>query len=125
MALVKAPPRDRIGARTPMRCPVCDNALQRVMIRDIGGVTANLIWQIHAGHCPDHGWFQAEVISTPPREIFPVDRPFGIAQRVMVDGVEIFSFPTLWNAQSAKRHREPVDALDPRWWQVVRMVDAG
>jgi hypothetical protein len=108
-----------------MRCPVCDAALQRVMIRDIGGVTADLIWQIHAGQCPDHGWFQAEVISTPPREIFPVDRPFGIVQRVLVNGVEIFSFPTVWNAQSAMRHREPVDAFDPHWWQVVRMVDAG
>ena len=69
--------RDQLAPRTPMRCPICDRGLERVLVRDIGGVTGDLDWQVHAGECPEHGWFQAEVISKPPREIFPVEKPFG------------------------------------------------
>ncbi|MGH2534791.1 MAG: hypothetical protein ACRDJW_21235 [Thermomicrobiales bacterium] len=117
--------RDRIGADTPMRCPICNGSLRSTMIRDLGGITADLIWELHAGECPDHGWFQTEVISRPPREIFPVDRPFGTARRLVIDGVEIFSFPTVWNDQSPTTQRSRVDAFDPRYWQVRRLVDAG
>ncbi len=69
----------------------------------LGGVTAGLFWQIHAGRCPEHGWFQTEVISRPPREIFPVNKPFGAARRIVVDGREVFSFPTVWNTPAAAK----------------------
>ena len=112
--------KDRVNAQTPMRCPVCDASLQRVMIRDLGGVTADLVWQLHAGECPDHGWFQCEVISKPPREIFPVERPFGIARRMEIDGEEIYAFATVWNDLSPAEKRSRVDPFDRRYWVVRR-----
>lgn len=112
--------RDRVGVKTPMRCPICDNELQKVMIRDIGGVTADLTWQLHAGECPEHGWFQTEVISRPPREIFGVDRPFGVARRLVVDGKEVFSFPTVWNDLPADAQRQKVDPFDAKYWRISR-----
>jgi len=115
----KFPSRDRVQARTPMRCPICGRELDDVMVRDIGGVTADLFWQVHAGRCPEHGWFQTEVISRPPREIFPVNKPFGAARRMVVDGSEVFSFPTVWNSLPRERQRERVDPLDARSWQIA------
>ena len=112
--------RDAIGAKTPMHCPVCDGPLTGVLIRDLGGVTADLVWQLHAGECPAHGWFQTEVISRPPREIFAVDRPFGVARRMEVDGVEVFSFPTIWNDLPVAVRRQRVDPLEAKFWQVRR-----
>ena len=117
--------RDRLGAKTPMRCPLCDRELQDVLIRDLGGVTGDMVWQLHAGRCPEHGWFQTEVVSRPPREIFAVDRPFGVARRLLVDGQEIFSFPTVWDEQPASTKRQRVDPLDARFWQVSRRKQAG
>jgi hypothetical protein len=114
----KFPARDRVHVQTPMRCPVCGGELEDVLIRDIGGVTADLFWQVHAGRCPEHGWFQAEVISRPPREIFPVNKPFGVARRLLIDGEEVFSFPTVWNSLPKERQRDRVDPLDARFWQV-------
>jgi hypothetical protein len=114
------PPKDHVNARTPMRCPVCDRSLERVMIRDLGGITADLIWQLHAGECPEHGWFQAEVISKPPREIFPVERPFGIARRMELDGEEIYAFATVWNDLSPEEKRSRVDPFDRKYWVVRR-----
>ena len=116
--------RDLVGARTPLRCPLCEGALESVMVRDIGGVTAGLNWQIHAGECPEHGWFQAEVISKPPREIFAVLKPFGAARRLIVNGREVFSFPTAWSDLPAAERRQRVDPLDPRYWAVSRLTDA-
>jgi hypothetical protein len=110
--------RDRIHARTPMRCPICDNELRNVLIRDLGGVTADLVWQLHAGECPEHGWFQAEVISRPPRDIFPVERPFGVARRMIVDGQEVFAFATVFNDAPPEVKRSRIDPLDPRYWRV-------
>lgn len=101
--------------RTPMRCPICERELEDVRVRDIGSVTAHLLWQLHAGRCPDHGWFQAEIISKPPREIFPVNRPGGVARRVTVDGREFFQLPTVWDAMDA---RQQVDPFDPTYWKV-------
>lgn len=101
--------------RTPMRCPICDRELVDVRVRNIGAVTAHLLWQMHAGRCPEHGWFQAEMISTPPREIFPVNRPGGIARRIMVDGREFFSLPTVWDSMDA---RQKVDPFEERYWRV-------
>lgn len=112
--------RDRRHVRTPMRCPVCDGALLETLVRDLGGVTADLVWQLHAGRCPEHGWFQTEVISRPPREIFPVNKPFGVARRMVVDGVEVFSFSTVWNDLPATEQRQRVDPFDARYWQTRR-----
>jgi hypothetical protein len=115
----KFPSRDRVQAWTPMRCPICDRELEEVLVRDIGGVTADLFWQVHAGRCPEHGWFQTEVISRPPREIFPVNKPFGTARRVIVDGREFFSFPTVWNSLPRELQRTKVDPLDARYWKIA------
>lgn len=101
-----------------MRCPICDGPLADVRIRDIAGVTADLRWNVHAGHCPDHGWFQAEVISRPPREIFAVHRPFGAARRIEIDGSEVYGFSTVWNDVPDEVKRSRVDPLDPTLWQV-------
>ena len=114
--------RDRTRASTPLRCPICDRELEETIVRDIGGVTADLVWQIHAGRCPLHGWFQAEVISRPPREIFPVNKPFGTARRVVIDGREIFSFPTVWNSVPPREQRQRVDPLDERFWRVASVA---
>jgi hypothetical protein len=107
-----------------MRCPICDGELRNVLIRDLGGVTADLVWQLHAGECPEHGWFQAEVISRPPREIFPVERPFGVARRLVIDGDEIFAFATVWNDVPPDVKRSRIDPLDPRYWRVRRLANA-
>jgi hypothetical protein len=115
----KFPSRDRVGVRTPLRCPICDSELDETLVRDIGGVTADLVWQVHAGRCPEHGWFQTEVISRPPREIFPVNKPFGTARRIVVDGQELFSFPTVWNTLPRDQQRARVDPLDARFWRIA------
>jgi hypothetical protein len=115
----KFPSRDLVQVRTPLRCPICGRELEETMVRDIGGVTADLFWQVHAGRCPEHGWFQTEVISRPPREIFPVNKPFGTARRVVVDGREYYSFPTVWNNLPREQQRMRVDPLDARYWQVA------
>ena len=112
--------RDRVQVSTPLRCPMCDRELEDTLVRDIGGVTANLVWQVHAGRCPEHGWFQTEVISRPPREIFPVNKPFGAARRVVVDGREVYSFPTVWDRLPPEQQRAKVDPFDARYWQVDR-----
>ena len=116
--------RDLVGVRTPLRCPICEGELQNVVVRDIGGVTGDLDWQIHAGECPEHGWFQAEVISRPPREIFPVAKPFGVARRLIVNGREIYAFPTAWSELPPAETRKRVDPFDPRYWAVSRLVDS-
>lgn len=119
--------RDKVNARTPMRCPICGSEFANVHIRDLGGVTASIIWQIHAGECPEHGWFQAEFTAKPPREIFPVARPFGTVRRVVIHGREYFEFTTAWGAAEAEKKlakvdplergpRERVDPLDPAQW---------
>jgi hypothetical protein len=107
-----------------MRCPICDGPLEHVLIRDVGGVTGTLDWQIHAGECLQHGWFQAEVISRPPREIFAVEKPFGVARRLIVNGREVFSFPTAFSELPGPERRKPVDPLDPSLWKVSRYTDA-
>jgi len=115
--------RERVGVRTPMRCPICDGELDEVIVRDLGGITYDLVWQLHAGKCPEHGWFQAEIVSRPPREIFAVDRPFGVARRMIVDGEEVFAFATVWNDVPDQVKRSRVDPLDPRYWRVRRLAN--
>lgn len=114
--------RDRKNVETPLRCPVCNGALSNTVIRDMGGVTADMIWQMHAAECPDHGWFQTEIVSRPPREIFAVDRPFGIARRVEIDGQEIYSFPTVWMFEPPQGARQRVDPFDARYWRPQRSL---
>jgi hypothetical protein len=116
------PPKDRLAARSPMRCPVCGGELKNKRVRDLGGVTADLTWQLHAGECEEHGWFQAEIISRPPREIFPVDRPFGATRRMIIDGEEVFAFATVWNDLPPDLKRKRTDPFDPRYWQVRRQA---
>lgn len=116
--------RDRVAPRTPMRCPICDGDFVDVLVRDLGGVTANLVWELHAGRCPEHGWFQTEVISRPPREIFAVDRPFGTVRRLVVDGEEVFSFPTVFNWLSPAERRRRADPYDPELWRIQRLAGA-
>lgn len=102
--------------RSPLqRCPICDSALRHVQVASLGAVTANIPWEMHAGQCPTHGWFQAEVISRPPREIFPVSRPGGVAQATTVDGHVVYAFPTRWNTQNTLK---TVDPFDSTWWAV-------
>jgi hypothetical protein len=110
--------RDRVRTRTPMRCPICGEELSRVIVKDLGGITASIIWQLHAGECAEHGWFQTEVVSRPPREIFAVTKPFGAARRVVIDGVEYFSFSTVWNDLSPEERRQPVNPLEAKYWQI-------
>jgi hypothetical protein len=100
-----------------MRCPICGSDLGRVIVRDLGGINATTVWQLHAGECADHGWFQTEVVSRPPREIFAVTKPFGAARRVVVNGVEHFAFSTVWNDLDAAERRRPVDPLEAKYWK--------
>lgn len=116
--------RDNVRGRTPMRCPVCGGELERVQTRMMGGITADIDWTLHAGRCPEHGWFQAEFTADPPREIFPVTRPFGTARRIVVNGREYFEFITAWGrARIEHRHFQQVDALDPTWWATEPLTD--
>ena len=101
--------------RTPLVCPICENELVDVRITPLGQVTAGLVWEMHAGRCREHGWFQAEMISKPPREIFPVTRPGGVARQIMIGGRPVYSFPTVWDAIGGRR---PVDPYDPDLWAV-------
>lgn len=117
-----APSKDRRNIQTPLRCPICDGQLANTLIRDMGGITADITWQMHAGECGEHGWFQTEVVSRPPREIFAVDQPFGKARRMVIDGEERYSFPTVWMFEPPKTARSKVDPLDPRYWRTQRSL---
>lgn len=121
-SLVKGGSRDRRHAETPLRCPVCGGELRDVVVRDLGGITADIVWQLHAGECPEHGWFQTEIVSRPPREIFAVDRPFGIARRIELDGEELYSIPTVWMFESARGARIKVDPFDAHYWRPQRFL---
>lgn len=119
-------PRDNVRSRTPMRCPICGGELTNIQIRDLGGLTAGILWKLHAGKCPEHGWFQAEFSADPPREIFPVKRPYGTARRVVVDGREYFEFLTAWGRMNIdERHFHDVDALDPEMWATQPLTSPG
>ena len=101
--------------RTPLVCPICGTDLANVRITPLGQVTAGLQWEMHAGRCAEHGWFQTEMISKPPREIFPVSRPGGVARKMSIGGRPVYSFPTVWDSIGGRR---PVDPHDPEMWAV-------
>ena len=117
---MSADSRDQFNVETPLRCPICGGALKHTMIRTLGSVSPHTQWQLHAGECPEHGWFQAEVVGRPPRDIFSVARPFGASRRLVVNGQEVYQFPTVWNdaefdLRMNKEH--PVDPLDAPYWK--------
>lgn len=100
---------------TPLRCPISGQKLQNVRIIPLGPVTADVTWELHAGWSPEYGWFQAEVVSRPPREIFPVERPGGVARPIEIDGQLVYAFPTIYDSTD---RRTAVDMYDPDYWQV-------
>lgn len=112
--------RDQFNVQTPLRCPICGGQLVETMIRTLGTVTNKTTWQMHAGRCEQHGWFQAEVVGRPPRDIFAVARPFGASRRLVVDGVERYQFPTVWNDVDFDLRMDrvhTVDPLDAQYWK--------
>lgn len=106
-----------------MRCPICQGRLMNVLVRDLGSAAPGMTWQIHAGECDQHGWFQTEVISRPPREIFAVTKPFGAARRVVVNGREYYSFSTVWNDLPGEERRQKTDPLDPKFWETHAIAE--
>lgn len=114
-----APQRELLRTPTPMRCPICHGTLGKVIIRDIGSAAPGAVWQIHAGECAEHGWFQTEVVRRPPREIFPVTKPFGAARRVVVGGREYYAFSTVWADLPGDERRQPTDPLEEKYWQAL------
>lgn len=112
--------RDQFNVETPLKCPVCDGQLMQTMIRTMGTVTRNTAWEMHAGRCEEHGWFQAEVVGRPPRDIFAVTRPFGASRRLVVNGREVYQFDTVWkDVELAQRMNKfkPADMLDEQYWK--------
>jgi hypothetical protein len=109
--------KDFYRAQTPLRCPICESTLENTMIRDLGAPTAYRQWQLHAGKCAEHGWFQTEVVGKPPREIFAVTKPFGAVRRLLIDGREVYQFPTMWNDVPGDERLKATDPLDPQYWK--------
>jgi hypothetical protein len=89
--------RDQLDVNVSMACAVFDLKWRNLRARELGGITADLTWLLYAGKCEYHGWFQAEVVSHPLGEVYPVDRPFGVDSRMLINGEEAFAFPTTWN----------------------------
>ena len=104
-----------VRQQSPLRCPITGERLKDVRVLPLGSVTGEIVWELHAGRSETYGWFQAEAISKPPREIFPVDRPGGSARRVLIGGTPVYSFPTVWDSTD---RRNVVDMYDPEYWQV-------
>lgn len=104
-----------VRQQSPLRCPITGEPLKDVRVLPLGPVTGGLVWELHAGRSDEYGWFQAEVISKPPREIFPVNRPGGTARRMLIGGRPVYAFPTVWDSTNRRR---PVDMYDPEYWQV-------
>ncbi len=111
---------DQFNVETPLTCPICGSDLVITMIRSLGTVTAHTSWQMHVGQCEEHGWFQAEIVGKPPRDIFAVTRPFGESRRLLVNGREMYQFPTVWNDVDfdvRMDRSKPVDPLDAQYWK--------
>lgn len=112
--------RDQFNVETPLICPVCGGDLVDTGIRTLGTITRNTAWEMHSGRCQEHGWFQAEIVGRPPREIFAVSKPFGVSRRLVVDGTEYYQFPTVWNdveLEVRMNKAQPVDPLDAKYWK--------
>lgn len=112
--------RDQFNVETPLICPICEGNLVETSIRDLGAITRETRWEMHIGRCEEHGWFQAEVVGRPPREIFAVHKPFGASRRMLVNGREYYQFPTVWNDVDFEERmwkHDPVDPLDAQYWK--------
>lgn len=112
--------RDQFNVETPLICPICEGKLVETSIRDLGAITRETRWEMHIGRCEEHGWFQAEVVGRPPREIFAVHKPFGASRRMLVNGREYYQFPTVWNDVDFEERmwkHDPVDPLDAQYWK--------
>lgn len=112
--------RDRFNVETPLVCPVCGGDVIDTSIRTLGTVTRETTWEMHIGRCEEHGWFQAEIVGRPPREIFAVTKPFGASRRIVIGDQEYYQFPTVWNDVELKERmnkENPVDPLDARYWK--------
>lgn len=119
---------EQIRVSTPLRCPICGGELTHTMIRVMNTVTPTTRWEMHAGECPEHGWFQAETMGRPPREIFAVNRPFGTSRRLVINGREYYQFPTRWCDYDGKRRMDKydteLDPMDPELWQARLVSEA-
>lgn len=117
--------RDQFNVETPLMCPVCGGDLVETGIRTLGSITGGLRWEMHIGRCEEHGWFQAEIVGAPPRDIFAVHKPFGKSRRMVIDDTEYYQFATAWKNveldQILDRTREPVDPLDPQYWKPLNL----
>lgn len=112
--------RDQFNVETPLDCPLCGGKLVDTMIRTLGTVAPHTAWEMHIGRCEEHGWFQAEIVGRPPSDIFAVTKPFGTSRRLIVDGQEIYQFPTTWNdvELDVRMNKEkPVDTYDRQYWK--------
>lgn len=88
----------------------------------MGDISTHTSWQLHCGMCEEHGWFQAETVGRPPRDIFAVTRPFGTSRRLIVNGREVYQFPTVWaevDFEMRMNKLNPVDAMDARYWKAL------
>ena len=112
--------RDQFNVETPLKCPVCGGGLVETSIRTLGTITQETAWEMHVGRCEEHGWFQAEIVGRPPREIFAVTKPFGASRRLVIGDTEYYQFPTVWNdvELDVRLNREkPIDPLDAQYWK--------
>jgi hypothetical protein len=102
--------------RSPLVCPFDGSPLTNLQVIPLGQVTARLSWELHAGRSEKYGcWFQAEIISKPPREIFAVSRPAGIAYPILIGDTPIYALPTIWDSTN---RLEDVDPYDPAYWAI-------
>jgi hypothetical protein len=117
--------REQFHVETPLRCPVCGGELMDTWVRSLGANLTGIRWEMHSGRCEEHGWFQAETVGKPPRDIFAVDRPFGVSRRLVINGREYYQFPTAWAEvefhermnRMSKANR--VDPMDEQYWKAL------
>lgn len=111
---------DQFNVETPLTCPICGGDLVKTMIRELGTITAHTVWQMHIGQCEEHGWFQAEIVGKPPSDIMAVTKPFGTSRRLIVNGREVYQFPTVWNDVDfdvRMDRNKRVDPMDAQYWK--------
>lgn len=113
---------DQFNVETPLKCPICGGDLVDTMIRRMGHISTHTTWQMHSGRCEEHGWFQAETVGRPPRDIFAVTKPFGTSRRLVINGREFYQFPTVWNdvefdvRMNRMGKDDRVDPMDAQYW---------
>lgn len=117
--------QEQFNVETPLRCPVCGGELVDTRISPMGDISTHISWQMHSGKCEDHGWFQAETVGKPPRDIFAVTRPFGTSRRLVINGREYYQFPTVWTdvefdvRMNRMSKADRIDPMDAQYWQAL------